>query len=322
MRSEMRASAEATNRDPSLAEAMVDASVAVEGVIGDEKLLTVTTEEALALGIADAQHPTLDSLLEAIGLKDAERTTATTNWAEMLARFLTNPAVSGILMSLGMLGLFVELKSPGLGLPGAVGVLCIAAFFGGHLVTNLAGWEEIMMFVFGVGLLIVEIFVIPGFGVAGVLGLLCVSLGLVAAMFGTPVGVAWSTGEINGLLTKVMVSFAASFVGLALIAKYLPKSRFSGGLILNTVVGDSEKATAEVMGDKSYHSAPVELEGLEGQTGLAETDLRMAGKARIGGKLIDVVSESEYIDKGTQVRVLQVEGIRVVVVSDETALNT
>ncbi len=322
MRSEMRASAEATNRDPSLAEAMVDASVAVEGVIGDEKLLTVTTEEALALGIADAQHPTLDSLLEAIGLKDAERTTATTNWAEMLARFLTNPAVSGILMSLGMLGLFVELKSPGLGLPGAVGVLCIAAFFGGHLVTNLAGWEEIMMFVFGVGLLIVEIFVIPGFGVAGVLGLLCVSLGLVAAMFGTPVGVAWSTGEINGLLTKVMVSFAASFVGLALIAKYLPKSRFSGGLILNTVVGDSEKATAEVMGDKSYHSAPVELEGLEGQTGLAETDLRMAGKARIGGKLIDVVSESEYIDKGTEVRVLQVEGIRVVVVSDETALNT
>lgn len=322
MRSEMRASAEATKRDPAIAEAMVDTSVSVDGVIGDDKLLTATTEEALAMGLADAQYPTLDALLEAVGLKDAKRTTATTNWAEMLARFLTNPAVSGILMSLGMLGLFVELKSPGLGLPGAVGVLCIAAFFGGHLVTNLAGWEEIMIFVLGVGFLIVEIFVIPGFGVAGVLGLLCISVGLVAAMFGTPVGVAWSTGEISGLLTKVMLSFAASFVGLAVVARYLPKSRFTGGLILKTVVGDSEKATAEVMSDTSYHSAPMELGGLVGETGLAETDLRMAGKARIAGKLVDVVSESEYIDKGTPLRVLQVEGIRVVVVRDEPASET
>jgi len=316
MRSEMRASAEATGRDPALAEAMVDASVTVDGVIGDDKLLTATTEEALSMGLADAQFETLDKLLDAMGLGSAKRETASTNWAERTARFLTNPAVAGILMSLGMLGLFVELKSPGLGLPGAVGVLCMAAFFGGHLITNLAGWEEILIFTLGIGLLVVEIFIIPGFGVAGVLGLLCVSVGLVAAMLGTPVGVAWSTGEITGLLTKVMLSFTVAVVGLAVIAKYLPGSRFSGGLILKTTVGDSAKETANVMGDTSYKAAPANLAGLVGMRGLAETDLRMAGKARIDGRLIDVVSESEYIDKGTPLRVLAVEGIRVVVVRD------
>ena len=319
MRGEMRASAEAGKRDPLIAEAMVDASIVVPGVIGKDKLLTATTEEALAMGLADAQFPDLDSLLEAIGLGGAERETAVTNWAEMLARFLTNPAVAGILMSLGMLGLFVELKSPGLGLPGAVGVLCLAAFFGGHLVTNLAGWEEVMIFVLGVGLLVVELFVIPGFGVAGVLGLLLVSVGLVAAMFDTPVGVAWSTGQITSLLGKVMISFTVAFIGLGLIARYLPGSRFTGGLILKTVVGDSAEGTAAVMGDTHYKSAPSDLAGLVGITGTAETDLRMAGKGRLQGRLIDVVSESEYIDKGTPIRVLQVEGIRVVVVRDEPA---
>jgi len=318
MRSEMRASAEATGRDPALAEAMVDATVAVEGIIGPEKLLTATTEEALAMGLADAQFSTMHALLDAIGLGSAKQERAATNWAEMLARFLTNPAVAGILMSLGMLGLFVELKSPGVGLPGAVGVLCMAAFFGGHLVSNLAGWEEIMIFILGFGLLIVELFIIPGFGVAGMLGLLFISIGLVAAMFDTPVGVAWSTGQITSLLGKVMLSFTAAFIGLALVARWLPKSKFTGGLILRTVVGDSEKGTADVMTDRDYKSAPTALNDLVGKTGKAETDLRMAGKARIDGRLIDVVSESEYIDGGTPIRVLQVEGIRVVVVRDES----
>lgn len=158
---------------------------------------------------------------------------------------------------------------------------------------------------------------IPGFGVAGVTGLILCTAGLVAAMFDMPVGVAWTSGQIEALLGKVMVSFTIAFVGLALIAKYLPKSRFTGGLILKTAVGDSEKGTAEVMGDKDYKSAPVSLNALVGKSGKAETDLRLSGKARIDGQLIDVVSESEYIDRGTPVRVILVEGIRVVVVRDD-----
>ena len=138
-------------------------------------------------------------------------------------------------------------------------------------------------------------------------------------MFDTPVGVAWSTGQITSLLGKVMISFTVAFIGLGLIARYLPRSRFTGGLILKTVVGDSAEGTAAVMGDTTYKSAPSDLAGLVGITGTAETDLRMAGKGRLQGRLIDVVSESEYIDKGTPIRVLQVEGIRVVVVRDEPA---
>ena len=184
MRAEMRATAEANGRDGDLAEAMVDRTIVVEGVVDDTKLLTATTDLAVRLGLADAVHEDLDGLLEDAGLAEAGQVEATTYWAEELSRFLTDPAVSGILMSLGMLGLLVELYSPGVGLPGAVGVLCLGAFFGGHLIADLAGMEELVLLAIGLVALGLEVFVIPGFGIAGVIGIVSILSALSSRSWG------------------------------------------------------------------------------------------------------------------------------------------
>ena len=312
MRAEMRATAEATERDPALAEAMVDADVEVPDVIEEGKLLTVTTADALELGLSDGTYDTLDDALEAMGLGDAERLSAETNWAESLARALTDPTVSGILMSLGVLGLMVELYHPGVGLPGAVGVLCLSSFFFGHMVVGLAGWEEVLIILVGLVALAVETFIIPGFGVAGILGLALVVAGLTMAMVGTPLDVGWDAGLIEAALTKVVWSLLATLAAMAAIIKFFPREALPGWLVLKARIADEDEPHAAT---DNWQSHP-DQHALVGTRGVAETDLRLAGKARLDGRIVDVVSEHEYVRKGTPVRVVAVEGVRVVVISD------
>ncbi len=312
MRAEMRATAEATGRDPALAEAMVDADVAVDGVIGEGKLLTFTTQDALDHGLSDGTYDSLDAALEAMSLGDAEQLHAEANWAETLARALTDPTVSGILMSLGVLGLMVELYHPGVGLPGAVGVLCLGSFFFGHMVVGLAGWEEVLLIVAGAAALAVETFIVPGFGVAGVFGLALVIAGLTMAMVGTPLDVGWDAGFIEAALSKVVWSLLGTIVAMAAIIRFFPRSALPNWLVLNTRIADADEQTAAT---DNWQSHP-DQHALVGTTGTAETDLRLAGKARLDGRIVDVVSEHEYLRKGSAVRVVAVEGVRVVVVAD------
>lgn len=141
MRAEIRATADANGRRTDIAEAMVDRTVTVEGVVNSETLLTVTTGEAIALQIADGVAATLDDLVDDLGAGDAPVHVTERNWGEELAMFLTSPAVSSILMSLGLLGLWIEIKAPGFGIFGAIGLTCLFAFFFGHFAVDLAGWE-------------------------------------------------------------------------------------------------------------------------------------------------------------------------------------
>ena len=310
MRAEMRTTAEVNGRDGALAEAMVDRTLVVEGVVDETKLLTATTDLAVQLGIADAVHDSLTEMLEDVGLEDAEVLDAEAYWAEELARFLTDPAVSGILMSLGMLGLLVELYSPGVGLPGTVGVLCLAAFFGGHLIADLAGMEELVLLAIGLVALGLEVFVIPGFGVAGVVGIVAILGALSLSLVGMPLGVSWELGFLGDALATVLVSTAATIVMMALLVRFLPRQAMPGWLVLRTQLG--QEATPPAASETDFHTAPDRspLLGLEGQ---AETDLRLAGKARLDGRVVDVVSAHAYITRGTRIRVTRVEGARVVV---------
>ena len=310
MRAEMRTTAEANGRDGDLAEAMVDRTMVVDGVVDDTKLLTATTELAVELGLADDVQPTLGDLLAAAGLERAEQVEAETYWAEELSRFLTDPAVSGILMSLGMLGLLVELYSPGVGLPGAVGVLCLSAFFGGHLIADLAGMEELVLLVLGLVALGFEVFIIPGFGVAGVVGIVLVISSLSLSMVGMPLTVSWELGYITDAIQTVLVSIAATIVVMAMLVRFLPRRAMPGWLVLRTELGTAGAAPDAAGAD--FHAAP-DLAGLTGMEGVAETDLRLAGKARIDGRVVDVVSAHAYLRRGARVRVALVEGVRVVV---------
>lgn len=313
MRSEMRSTAEARGRSGVVAEAMVDADVEIPGLDEKGKLLTLTTETAVTAHIADARFETLEALLIAIGLEQAQLLRPEPNWAENLARFFTDPTVSGLLMGIGMLGLLIEFSHPGFVLPGVVGVLCLALFFGGHFFARLAGWGEVIGFATGVVLLAAELFIIPGFGIAGVLGITLIAASLVLALLGLPIDVAWDTGFFADAMGVVILAVVLSVVVFVFLVRALPKGRRFGGLSLTTTLGPATTALEADAAD--WHSQPAEWSRYLGATGVAQTDLRLSGKARLGDETVDVVSESEYIDRGTPIRVIRVEGVRIVVVA-------
>jgi membrane-bound serine protease (ClpP class) len=306
-RTEMRATAEANGRRGDVAEAMVDASVVIEGYDPADKLLTLDTEGALGLGIADVQAENIEGVLAALNLNGVSRELTGENWAEKLVRFLTDPVVSGLLMSLGSLGILIELYAPGHLVSGAVGVICLLLFFGGHLIVNLVGLEELILLAVGAGLIALEVFVIPGFGVTGIAGVMCVMAALVLSTIGLPLKVVVATGAWVEPLTRVAIALALTVVGMIIAARYLPRTRLFGGLILNSALTSNTSHG----GPSSFVSA--DESKYVGQTGTAESDLRPVGVARFGEQRVDVVSEGGYVRAGTRVRVIAVEGARIVV---------
>lgn len=299
LRKEFRATAESRKRPPLLAEAMVDADVEIAGVIKKGKLLTLTTDEALQHKLADFRADTIESALERAGLGGALIVRTSPNWAEHLVRFLTNPVLSSLLMSIGMLGIILGIRTGDFGIAGGVGVASLGLFFWGHWLVQLAGWEELLIALAGVALLLLEVFVIPGFGLAGILGILALLAALVLSLLG-----GGDTAEVMLIATgRVVFSLLIAIVaGLALL-RFLPRLPFGRRLILETGLSAAQ----------GYASAPEgDLHWL-GKTGLASSPLHPAGIAEIDGARVDVVSEGEMIDAGQRVEVTRVDGNRIVV---------
>jgi membrane-bound serine protease (ClpP class) len=305
-RTEMRTTAEAKGRRGDIAEAMVDASVVIAGVDEGDKLLTLDSEAALEFGIADMAADSVSDVLGKVGLSGHPVKKLDENWAEKLVRFLTDPIVSGLLMSLGTLGILLELYHPGVAVPGIVGVLSLCLFFGGHLLVHLAGLEELVLFVVGLVLLAAEIFVIPGFGVAGITGLICLFAALLLTLVGLPIEIAFSTGAFAEPLLRVTTAMAVTMVLLVVAMRYLPRTRAGQRLVLAS-------GPAKVLGGVLGAASAEEPSRLLHMQGLAETDLRPVGVARFGDERVDVVSEGPLVPRGMRVQVVQVEGVRVVV---------
>ena len=299
MRAEMRALAERAGRDPRVAEAMVDENIEVEGVSPAGELLTLTSSEAVALNYA-REVADWDALMLELGVASAPVQQTQVNWAERVVRFLTHPAVAPMLLSIGFLGIIMEIKTPTFGLAGLVGASAITAFFGSHLLLGLAGWEEIILLFAGIALIAVEMFVIPGFGIAGIAGALAVLAAFYLSMV-TPMATAAEYGTALGILSLTLLVVIVA--GWALL-RHLPRSRgfTKSGLML----GD---ATTKETG---YLSSEVRTE-LIGSVGVALTDLRPSGAGRFGRERIDVVSDSNWIGAGTPIRVVRSDGYRHVV---------
>jgi len=309
MRSEMRALAEAQGLDPTVAAAMVDEDVEIEGVVESGKLLTLTTSEAVALDYA-VEIEDLDALLAALGYSGADVVTSKVNWAEQLVRFFSNPIVAPFLLSLGFLGLLAEIKTPSFGMAGLAGVISLSLYFGSHLIVGLAGLEDMLIFGAGVVLLGVEALVIPGFGLFGVAGIAAVAAGLFMSMLGSLPTASEYTSAGMILTTTVLLVLVSAWV----LIRTLPRtSRLAkSGIFLL-------QRTDRAIG---YESAEVR-DDLMDSVGTAITDLRPSGTALFGDERIDVVSESEWITEGTQVRVISAEGYRHIVraVSADEAEN-
>jgi len=299
MRKEFRATADARKRPPLLAEAMVDADVEIAGVIDKGKLLTMTTDEALQHKLADFRANNIDAVLQSLNLAGADVRRIAPNWAEVLVRFLTDPVVSSLLMTVGILGVIVEIRTPGFGLPGAIGLSSLGLFFWGHWLVQLAGFEELLLFAIGLILLVVEMFVTPGFGVVGILGVAALMGGLGLSLVGA--GATWEVVVEAAWRVVLSLIFAA---GAALVAlRFLPRLSFGRRLVLEG--GLSAK--------QGYASAPEIDQRWLGKRGTAVSTLRPAGVADLEGERVDVVSDGEFIEAGEPIEVSRVDGNRVVV---------
>lgn len=299
VRKEFRATAESRGRPPLIAEAMVDADVEVPDLVEKGKLLTLTTEEALAHGVVDFRVDSLNDLLARLDLAGAEVRRPSPTWAENLVRFLTHPTVSSLLMSLGILGILLEIRTPGFGVPGIVGIASLALFFWGHWLVQLAGWEELLLAAAGIVLLAVEVFILPGFGIAGVLGIVALVGGLGLTLVGA--GATW--GAVVAASGRVALSLLLAIGASLVLLRVLPKLPIGRRLVLDT----------ELPVEAGFGSAPDADRRWLGRRGVSLSPLRPAGIAEFDGERVDVVSQGDLIGVGQPVEVVRVEGNRVVV---------
>lgn len=299
MRSEMRALAERRGLDPRVAEAMVDEEVAIEGVVEKGKLLTLTTAEAVRIGYATAAED-IEEVLRHAGVAADRVVDAEVNWAEGVVRFITHPIVAPFLLSIGFLGLLIELKTPTFGLAGLAGAGALALFFGGHYLVGLAGWEELILLAAGLVLLGIEIFVVPGFGIFGILGIGGILGGIYLSLVGSlSTAVDYSQAALV-LSASVLLVLVTGWV----LIRTLPKNTrlLRSGIMLGEDTGR----------DVGYISATVRSE-LVGTQGIALTDLRPAGVGKFGQERVDVVAEEGWLAAGTPIEIVRAEGYRHVV---------
>lgn len=260
------------------------------------KLLNLTANEAKDLGLAKEVVNNRGELLEFLGMKDAKVAETRLLWSEVLVRFITHPIVSSLLLTIGFLGLIFELKIPGWGLSGTLGLISLSLFFWGHYLVGLANWIEVILFLAGVGLLFLEIFVIPGFGIAGVSGIALVVISLFLALIKHPFEIP--RYELLGAFYIIAYAFILSLVIAVLGLKWIPHTWAWKKLVLAHT-------------EKGYTQTG--LEGFIGKQGASITSLRPTGKADIEGEVLDVVTEGDFLDKGTVVKVVSVDGNRVIV---------
>jgi membrane-bound serine protease (ClpP class) len=299
LRKEFRATAEARGRPPVLAEAMVDEDVAVAGIIDEGKLLTMTATEAIEHKVADQIADTIDVALGAVGLAGATTLRIDETWAESVVRFLTHPVVSSLLMTVGLLGILIEIRTPGFGAPGAIGLTALGLFFWGHWIVQLAGWEELLLLIVGIALIAAEVLVIPGTSVAGLAGVVALVAGMAMVLVG-----AGATGPVViRALGRVALSILVAMVGSLVLLRLLPQLPFGRRLILDTGMTSG----------LGWVSTPESDHQWLGRRGVASSPLRPAGIATIDGARVDVVSDGAFIEAGAAVVVTRVDGNRIVV---------
>jgi membrane-bound serine protease (ClpP class) len=289
--SAMKGAAEQKERDPIYALAMADPEVDLpEYGAPKGKLLTLTSDQAYEVGYSEGTVASVDEVLVKLGYPNAEVRSIDESFAEKLARFITNPIVVPILLSIGSLGLVLELYSPGFGIPGFMGLSALLLFFYGHLVAGLAGYETLILFVLGIGLIILEFF-LPG-GIAGIIGFVAILASLFLA-----------TDNVVYMGISLLIAIGVSILASILMVKVFGKKM---KIFKKIILTDSTNTESGYISNKSR----TELVGLEGYT---LTALRPSGTVIIEDERIDVVSEGAYIEKNKKVRIVKAEGARIVV---------
>ncbi|MBP8912250.1 MAG: hypothetical protein KBI32_12180 [Phycisphaerae bacterium] len=294
----------------------------IQKINGDDELLTLTASQAYEYGIARAVVRDVNEALAFLADRDNVRFVGPPillepNWSEHLVSWLNSPAVMGILVMVALLGVYMEFSAPGFGLPGIVAIVCFALMLGSKYLVGMANWVEIVILLLGIVLLLVELFVLPGFGVAGILGIVLVFSGLFGMLIRNgPDEFPWpQTAADWGALSSGILSVTLGFLGFVVLAwvlsRYLPKFSFMSGLILAPAVpgrGDGSQISMTVP-PETANRYQLHVKDV----GTTIMPLRPAGKARFDEAIVDVVADGEFLDKNTKVRIIAIQGSRVVV---------
>lgn len=292
LKAEFSSTALSRGRAEKIAAAMVDKDIEIENVIEKDKILTLNTEQAVKLNFADGIVLNIDEILNFLNLKDVKIKYIQPNWAENVSRFVTNPAVSSLLLSIGFVGLIIEFWTLGWGIAGTIGIISLSLFFGGHIIVGLAGWEVIILFLVGLSLLLAEIFIIPGFGLAGIGGIIAI-LSSIFLTFGNVIRATYS----------ILIALGISIVGVLLLIRYIPSTRTWRKFILFT---QQKRELGYTVGTK-------DLKRLTGKEGIAITPLRPSGIAEVNDKKLNVITRGEYVSSNTKIKIIGVEGNKIIV---------
>ena len=313
MREEMASTAEKRGRSKEIARGMVDEeltfthlviggdSIKVDDIEGrkDGKLISLTTEQALKYKIADGTAENMEALLDSLGYSSFKIIETTENWSEAIVRFLTNPVVASLLTTFGFLGILFELQSPGWGIPGFVGLACLILSLSASYIAQLATMSDMLFVLTGLALILLEVLVIPGFGIAGLGGIGLMIYGLYLLLLpDIPV----SEEVLGQAMDGFLIGLVGAVIGLVLLAKLMIKTKFWEQL----TAPDTQKK-------EDGYSNTLGWESLQGETGIADTDLHPSGWVRVKDQRIFVVSEGEFIEEGKEIKILSVDGNRVLV---------
>lgn len=291
LKAKMKSLAQKHKRNQKLAIAMVDINEEIKDIVTKEQLLTLTTKEAIKHRFVDFNVNTIEELLKAINKPDLNIIYSEVTIAENIARFITNPIVSSMLLTLGFLGILFELKMPGWGISGTFGLGCLLLFFGGHMIAGLAGMSALTAFIVGIVLLTLEILVIPGFGIAGVLGILSIFLSIYLVF-----------GDIRQTMYVLIPAVLVTLSTLLYILLTLQDSWFAKILSLKTEESKEDGFVSPQIDDVQ-----------EGMQGISLSILRPSGKGEINGKEYSVITDGAFIEKGSPIEVTKVKGNNVYV---------
>ncbi len=287
---EMAGMAERGGRDPQIASAMVRRDIAIDGLVEEGVLLTLTAREAIEVGYCEGIVADIAELLQMVEMAEAELHYFDARATDTLVSWTTNPFVGTLLLMIGIGGLVLEVLSAGFGAAGILSMAAFALYFGGNIAAGMAEYWVLILFVFGIALILVEAFM-PGLGVFGVAGLISTLASIVLA------AVSVQTGMVMLLIAMVLSALFAVFT-----FRYFSRRGALRHIIL------SEQETADL-----GYVAPLDQKDLAGKEGMAATSLRPSGAAIIDGRRVDVVSEGSFIPEGEKLIVDRVEGVRVIV---------
>lgn len=294
---ELRTTAEQRGRDPRVVEAMADRRVEIEDpnnegkyIVQKGELLNLTTKEAEKIGFTDLIASNYDEILNFFDIEYTNVINVGPSFKMKIAQWVASSVVLPIILSAGFIGLVIEVLTPGFGLGGTISFIAFAIFFGGSILAGNASLAVVLLFITGIILLFIEA-IVPGFGAPGIGGVICIVISIVLSSESIVLGVS-----------SLVIAFVLTIIAAALLLKYAPRNKYFDKIVLGT----------ELRKEAGFISAKRE-EALVGLEGVAVTVLRPAGRIEVDGKRIDVVTQGEFIEINSPVKIIKVEGSKVVV---------